>query len=37
MCGLYIILVSERFNRRPTFWISPILMVSSEGARVAAV
>ncbi|KAK3048887.1 hypothetical protein LTR09_009782 [Extremus antarcticus] len=26
MCGLYIILVSERFNRRPTFWISPILM-----------
>jgi MFS family permease len=28
MCGLYILFFSERFNRRPTFWISPILMAT---------
>lgn len=28
MCGLYILLVSERFNRRPTFWLPPLLMAT---------
>ncbi len=28
MCGLYVLLASERFNRRPTFWVSPILMAT---------
>ncbi|KAK3686305.1 hypothetical protein LTR37_019943 [Vermiconidia calcicola] len=26
MCGIYILFFSERFKRRPTFWIAPILM-----------
>ena len=25
-CGLYILLVSERWGRRPTFWVSPLFM-----------
>ena len=25
-CGAYILLVSERWGRRPTFWVSPLFM-----------
>ena len=27
-CGAYILLVSERWNRRPTFWVAPLFMAT---------